>query len=84
MASEELSFDGRATDACLYYEHFPFTPGFDSRVCLLSGTKIMAYEDTLYLIGHFWSRATLEPILHQARVKTRVSRVETHIFSLKL
>ena len=33
----------------------------------------MAHEDALYLIGHFRSRATLEP----TRVKTRVSRFET-------
>ena len=37
----------------------------------------MAHEDALYLIGHLRSRATLEPTLHQAEVKTWISRVET-------
>ena len=34
-------------------------PGSDSGVCLLSGIR-MAYEDVLFLIGHFWSHATIE------------------------
>ena len=37
----------------------------------------MAYEGALYLTGHFRLRATLEHTIHQARVKTRVSRIET-------
>ena len=37
----------------------------------------MAHKDALYLIGHFRSRATPDQTLHRARVKTRVSRVET-------
>ena len=52
--------------------HFFFTPGSDSGVCLLSGTR-MAHESALYLVGHFRSRATLEPTFHQARVSTRVN-----------
>ena len=44
----------------------------------MSGTR-MAYEDALYLIGHFRSRATLEP----TRVKTRISRVETFLCFLE-
>ena len=52
-------------------------PRNPSRICVLSGTR-MVHEDALYLIVHFRrSRATLDPTLHQARVKTRVSRVET-------
>ena len=39
-------------------EHFSFTSGSDSRVCLLSGTR-MAHEGALYLIGHVRSRPTL-------------------------
>ena len=60
----------------ILHEYFAFTRGSDCRVCLLSGTR-MATQDALNLINHFQSRATLEPTLHQARVKTRVSRVET-------
>ena len=48
---------------------FPFTPGSDYGVCLLSGTRI-AHEGAL-LIGHFPSCATLELTLHQARVSNR-------------
>ena len=55
---------------------FFFTPGSESRVCLLVGTR-KEHEDALILIGHIRSRATLEPTLHQTRVKTQVSRVET-------
>ena len=43
----------------------------------------MALEDALYLIGHFRSRATLESTLHKAKVKTRVSRVETLLHFLE-
>ena len=39
----------------------------------------MAHADALYLIGHFRSRASLEP----TRVKTRVSRVETFLCFLE-
>ena len=43
----------------------------------------MAHKDALYLIGHFRSRATPELTLHQARVKTQVSRVETLLYFLE-
>ena len=33
----------------------------------------MAHEGALYLIGHFQTRATLEPTLHQGRVSNRVN-----------
>ena len=60
---------------------FPSHPGPDSGFCLLSGTR-KAPEDALYLIGHFRSYATLEPTLHQARIKTPVSRVPALLYFL--
>ena len=33
----------------------------------------MVHEGALYLIGHFWSCAILEPTLHQVRVSSRVN-----------
>ena len=39
----------------------------------------MEHKDTLYLIGRFQLHATLEPALHQVRVKTPVSRVKAFL-----
>ena len=57
-------------------------PRNPSRVCLLSETR-MAHKDALYLIGHFWSRAILEPTFHQVSVKTWVSSFETFLCFLE-
>ena len=60
-----------------FYVHFSFTPGSNPSVCLLSGTR-MAYEVTLYLIGHFRSHATLDRRApREDSDQTHVSRVET-------
>ena len=61
----------------VFWNIFPSHLGLTG-VCLLSGTK-MAHERMLYLIGHFWSCETLEQMLHQAWVSTRVN-----LMSLKL
>ena len=46
----------------------------------------MAHEGTLYLIGHFQSRATLEPTLHQVKVSTMVNlgSLELRLLDLSL